>query len=218
MKAKLTEVVFIIDRSGSMSGLEEDTIGGFNSMLKEQQSVEGECKLTTVLFDNRYELLHDRADIWTVKPLTSKEYYVRGNTALLDAVGKTISSIVNLQKSTSARFRAEKTIFIIITDGMENASREYSYSKVKTMIEHQKERYHWEFIFLAANIDAAEEASRIGIGRNRAQSYHNDTKGIKKMYDTFSAEIAYFRCADIGEGLSEDWGEEIKKDFLEREK
>jgi uncharacterized protein YegL len=157
MKKGLTELVFILDKSGSMSGLEKDTIGGYNSMLAKQQAVEGECHITTVLFDNDYELLHDRIDLKAVNPITEREYQVGGSTALLDAIGRTIHKIGNAQRNTADDYRAEKVIFVIITDG-EDASREYSAEKVKAQIERQKTKYGWEFIFLGANIDAVATA------------------------------------------------------------
>ena len=159
MDKNLTELVFILDRSGSMGGLESDTIGGFNSLLEKQKKVEGKCNLTTVLFDHDYELLHDRINIQAVSPLTEKDYYVRGSTALLDAVGRTISKIEHVQETTAEEYRAGKVMFVIITDGMENASREYTTKKVKSMIEAEKEK-GWEFVFLGANMDAVETARR----------------------------------------------------------
>lgn len=163
MKKNLTELVFILDKSGSMAGLERDTIGGFNAMLEKQKVLDGECRITTVLFDNRYELLHDRTDIRAVRPITAKEYHVGGSTALLDAVGKTIHKIATAQKNTAEPFRAGKVMFVIITDGEENASRKYSAVEVKEAIQRQKSRYGWEFIFLGANMDAVETAGRFGI-------------------------------------------------------
>ena len=216
MKKDLTELVFILDRSGSMGGLENDTIGGFNSMLAKQQAQPGECRITTVLFDHDYEVLHDRIDINAVKPITDKEYYVRGNTALLDAVGRTIDKIGSVQKNTAEDFRAEKVLFVITTDGMENASNEYSYGKIKAMIKHQKSKYGWEFIFLGANIDAVEVAGRFGIGRNRAQSFHNDSAGIAVNYDVVSKTVAEFRGAPLGLGISDAWGTQIDEDYRQR--
>ena len=178
MKKGLTELVFVLDKSGSMSGLEKDTIGGFNSMLEKQKEVDGECLITTVLFDNGYELLHDRIDIRAVSPITEKEYSVGGSTALLDAIGRTINKISNAQRHTADEFRAENVMFVIITDGEENASREYSSDKVKAQIQRQKEKYGWEFVFLGANIDAVETASRFGIAPDRAQNYHADGEGM----------------------------------------
>ena len=218
MKTNLTELVFILDRSGSMGGLESDTIGGFNSMLAKQQNQEGECRITTVLFDNEYEVLHDRIDIKAVSPITEKEYFVRGNTALLDAVGRTIHIIGNTQKHTSEQYRAEKVLFVITTDGMENASREYTYDKVKSQIERQKSKYGWEFIFLGANIDAVEVADRFGIARNRAQNFHNDCEGIKHNYSAVSRAVSAFRFAKGCAPLAEDWSAEIEADYKRRDK
>lgn len=193
MKKGLTELVFIIDKSGSMEGLEKDTIGGFNSMLKEQQAVEGEAVVTTVLFDNRYELLHDRIDIRAVSPLTEKNYTVRGNTALLDALGRTIHKIRAVQKHTAENYRAEKVLFVIITDGQENASREYSAERVKRRIERQKEKYGWEFVFFGANMDAVMEAGEIGIAADRAQNYCADAIGTSVAYTAMSAFSTAYR-------------------------
>src|SRR5690554_6459471 len=158
MKKDLTELVFILDRSGSMNGLEMDTIGGFNSLLEKQKDERGEALVTTVLFDDDYELLHDRINIKGIKPITEKEYFVRGTTALLDAVGRTIQKFGNAQKHTAEEERAEHVMLVITTDGMENASREYTYGRVRQMVEHQKSKYGWEFIFLGANIDAIDVA------------------------------------------------------------
>ncbi len=182
MKTNLTELVFILDRSGSMSGMESDTIGGFNSMLQKQQAEPGECRITTVLFDGQYEVLHDRIDIQAVSPITEREYFVRGNTALLDAIGRTINKIGGVQKNTAEEYRAEKVLFVITTDGMENASSEFDYAKIKSMIERQKSRHNWEFIFLGANIDAVEVAGRFGVPPSRAQNFHNDSEGVALNY------------------------------------
>ena len=195
MKKGLTEMVFIIDRSGSMGGLEKDTIGGFNSMLKEQQAVEGEAVVTTVLFDNRYELLHDRIDIRAVSPLTEKNYTVGGNTALLDALGKTIRKIRDVQEHTAENYRAEKVLFIIITDGEENASREYSAERIKARIEYQKQKYGWEFVFFGANMDAVLEAEKLGISAEYAQNYRADASGTSTAYSAISAISTAYRGA-----------------------
>ena len=216
MKTNLTELVFILDRSGSMGGLENDTIGGFNSMLTKQQAEPGACRITTVLFDNQYEILHDRIDIKAVSPITEQEYYVRGSTALLDAVGRTIHKINGVQKNTAEEYRAEKVLFVITTDGMENASREFDYGKIKSMIEHQKSKYGWEFIFLGANIDAVDVASRFGIARNRAQNFHNDSEGIALNYAVLGKAVSAMRAAPSGAGLEDGWSEEIQKDFKRR--
>ena len=210
MKKGLTELVFILDKSGSMGGLETDTIGGYNSMLAKQQEVEGECHITTVLFDNNYELLHDRIDIKAVSPISEKEYQVGGSTALLDAIGRTIHKISNAQKHTADDYRAEKVMFVIITDGEENSSREYSAEKIKAQIERQKEKYGWEFVFLGANIDAIETAGRFGISADRAQNYHSDSEGIELNFRVMSEVVAEYReCSEISKG----WNNEIQKDY-----
>ncbi len=193
MKKDLTELVFILDRSGSMAGLESDTIGGFNSMLEKQRNVAGACNITTVLFDNAYELLHDRIDIRAVSPMTDKDYYVRGSTALLDAIGLTINKLAAVQKNTAEDYRAEKVIFVIITDGYENASREFTAEKVRTMIQREKNQYGWEFIFLGANIDAVETARHFGISANRAVDYVPDGKGTRLNYQAMGETVACFR-------------------------
>lgn len=193
MKTNLTELVFILDKSGSMGGLESDTIGGFNSMLRKQKEAEGECRITTVLFDNRYELLHDRIDINAVSEMTDEQYQVGGMTALLDAIGRTIHKIVLVQKNTAEEYRAEKVIFVIITDGAENASKEYTSKKVKKQIEQQKEKYGWEFVFLGANIDAVETAGRFGISADRAIDYVPDGKGTALNFEVMSKAVMTFR-------------------------
>lgn len=213
MKKGLTELVFILDKSGSMGGLESDTIGGYNAMLEKQKAVEDECRMTTVLFDNNYELLHDRIDIKAVSAIAEKEYFVGGSTALIDAIGRTIHKIGNAQKHTAEDYRAEKVMFVIITDGEENSSREYSSEKVKKMIEHQKAKYGWEFIFLGANIDAVETAKRFGIAPNRAQNYHADSEGVELNFRVMSDTIAKFRACDA---MSDNWNEEIQKDYKRR--
>jgi uncharacterized protein YegL len=213
MKSNLTELVFILDKSGSMGGLENDTIGGFNSMLQKQQSVDGECRITTVLFDNNYELLHDRIDVKVVSPLTNKEYQVGGSTALLDAIGQTIHKIGNAQKNTADTYRAEKVMFVIITDGEENASHEYSAEKVKAQIERQKTKYSWEFIFLGANIDAVKTAGRFGISPDRAVDYLADNEGTQLNFKVMANAVATFREAGT---VDEACFEEIRKDVKQR--
>ena len=193
MKQGLTELVFILDKSGSMGGLEADTIGGYNSMLAKQQAVEGECRITTVLFDNNYELLHDRIDIKAVSPMTDKQYQVGGSTALLDAIGRTINKIGNAQKNTAEEYRAQKVMFVIITDGEENSSREFSADKVKELIERQKTKYGWEFIFLGANIDAVQTAGRFGISADRAVDYIADDKGTELNFSVMARAVTGFR-------------------------
>ena len=195
MQKGLTELVFILDKSGSMAGLEKDTIGGFNSMLKKQKEEQGECRVTTVLFDNRYTLLHDRIDIQAVSPMTAREYCVGGSTALLDAMGRTISKISAVQRNTAEEFRAEKVIFIIITDGEENASREFSSAEVKRMIRREQEEHGWEFLFLGANIDAVETAGRFGISADRAVDYVPDPMGTALNYDVMCEAVSEFRSS-----------------------
>lgn len=213
MKKNLTELVFILDKSGSMCGLEKDTIGGYNSMLEQQRKVDGECVITTVLFDNRYELLHDRIDIRAVQPISEKEYFVGGSTALLDAIGKTIHKIGTAQKNTAEDYRAEKVMFVIITDGAENASRHYSSMQVKEMIQRQKERYGWEFIFLGANIDAVETAGRFGIDADRAVDYVPDGEGTELNFRMMSQTVATFReCGAVPTACLD----EIRKDMKKR--
>lgn len=213
MKKNSTELIFILDKSGSMHGLEKDTVGGFNSMLEKQKKLEGECVITTVFFDIGYTLVHDRIDIREVSPITENDYCVGGCTALLDAVGRTISKIVNVQKSRAEEYRAEKVIFVIITDGLENASREYSCEKVKAMIKKEKEKYGWEFIFLGANIDAAETAEKFGIGRDRAADYVADGEGTRLNFKMMSETVATFRkCGDI----PEEYIDSIRKDSEKR--
>ncbi len=212
MKKNLTELVFILDKSGSMSGLEKDTIGGYNAMLQKQKAVEGDCVITTVLFDHRYELLHDRIDIRAVRPITEREYYVGGSTALLDAIGKTIHKIGTAQKNTAEEYRAEKVMFVIITDGAENASREYTAERVRKQIEHQKERYGWEFIFLGANIDAVETAGRFGIRADRAVDYVPDGAGTMLNFQMMSETVASFReCGAIPTACLDSIRRDMKK-------
>ena len=213
MEKNLTEIVFILDRSGSMSGLELDTIGGFNSLIRKQQKEEGEAFVSTVFFDDRSEVLHDRMDIRNVKPMTEKEYYVRGCTALLDAIGGAIHHIGNVHKYAREEDRPEKTLFIITTDGMENASRKYSYSKVRDMIQRQKEKYGWEFLFLGANIDAVAEAGRLGIEEDRAVNYECDSIGTEVNYRVLSEAVMKVRKK---ENLGNDWKADIEKDYKQR--
>ena len=192
----MTELVFILDRSGSMAGLEKDTIGGFNSMLEKQRKEPGDAVVSTVLFDNQAEVIHDRVALADVPNLTDREYYVRGCTALLDAVGGAIHHIGNVHKYARREDVPEKTLFIITTDGMENASRRYTYDKVRRMIEHEKEKYGWEFLFLSANIDAAVEAKRFGIDESMAANYHCDEEGTALNYEVISEAITSVRaCA-----------------------
>ena len=213
MKKNLTELVFILDRSGSMSGLEGDTIGGFNSMLEKQKAEPGEAVVSTVLFDNDSEVIHDRLPLDRVPALTRKEYYVRGCTALLDAVGGAIHHIGNVHKYAREEDRPGKTLFVITTDGMENASHRYDYRKVKAMIERQKEKYGWEFLFLGANIDAAKEAARFGISADRAANYHADHKGTAVIYEAVNAAVCSVRAS---RPLANQWRASIDEDFENR--
>ncbi|NLA83065.1 MAG: VWA domain-containing protein [Clostridiales bacterium] len=213
MKKGLTELVFILDRSGSMAGLETDTIGGFNAMLKKQKSVEGECRITTVLFSNDYELLHDRIDIRAVSSISHKEYFVGGSTALIDAIGRTIHKIEKVQRQTAEDYCAENVMFVIITDGQENSSYEYSAEQVKQMIEYQKTKNGWEFIFLGANIDAVETAGHFGISANRAQNFHADSNGVEINFRVMSDMVTEFRESST---IPEDWNKEIQKDYKGR--
>ena len=215
MKKNLTELVFILDRSGSMAGLEKDTIGGFNAMLEKQKAEDGEAFISTVLFDNYSEVIHDRVPLDAVPKLTEKEYYVRGCTALLDAVGGAIHHISNVHKYAREEDRPEKTLFVITTDGMENASSHYSYEKAKEMITRQKEQHGWEFLFLGANIDAAREAARFGIAADRAANYHADTQGTAVIYEAMSEAVYNVRaCRPMGA----DWKRRVDEDFKKRGK
>ncbi len=214
----ITELVFILDRSGSMSGLEEDTIGGFNGMIRKQNREDGVGRVlvSTVLFDDESEVLHDRVPLEEVKPLTEKEYYVGGCTALLDAVGFAIKHIANVHKYARDEDRPSKTMFVITTDGMENASREFSYNKLKKLIEKQKEQYHWEFLFLGANIDAADTAEKFGIDRKRARNFHNDAKGIATNYASIGRAVTDFCCMKASAKLDDNWAAEIEADYSSR--
>ena len=215
MKKNLTEIVFILDRSGSMAGLENDTIGGFNAMLEKQKREAGEVLVSTVLFDNVSEVVHDRVDIQKIAPMTRNEYYVRGSTALLDAVGSAIHHIGNVHKYAREEDRPEKTLFVITTDGMENASRQYTYDRLKTMIERQKEKYGWEFVFLGANIDAAKEAARFGIHADRAANYHADICGTAAAYNAVNEAVCSVRAS---RPMTSDWKKSIDEDDKKRGK
>ena len=197
MKKDLTEVVFILDKSGSMSGLEKDTIGGFNSMIENQKNEEGEAYVTTVLFDDQYEVLHDHANIQKIEPITNKEYYARGTTALLDAIGKTINSIGNRLSGTPEDERPDKVIFVITTDGFENASKEFDKKTVKEMIEHQQDKYSWTFMFLGANMDAVGEAASLGINTDFAKTYTANSIGTQSVYTSMAKAMSCARSVDF---------------------
>ena len=213
MRKNMTEIVFILDRSGSMSGLETDTIGGFNSMIEKQKKENGEALISTVLFDNVSEVIHDRVPVQKVEPMTDRDYSVRGCTALLDAIGGAIHHIGNVHKYARNEDVPEHTLFVITTDGMENASRRYDSEKVKKMIERQKEKYGWEFLFLGANIDAAKEAARFGISSDRAVTYKCDEIGTALNYEVIGETVACF-CAS--RPISADWKDSIEEDVRER--
>ena len=215
MKNNITELVFILDRSGSMSGLEADTIGGFNSLIEKQRKQDGECFVSTILFDNDSEVLHDRVRLADVKPMTDRDYTVRGCTALLDAVGGAIRHIAHIHKYARPEDVPEHTVFVITTDGMENASRRYDADQIKRMIEHEKEKYGWEFLFLAANIDAVSTAKRFGIGADRAVNYHADHQGTEVIYHTVSEAVGSVRAS---RPLSADWSAPINADYNGRKK
>ena len=216
MRKNLTELVMILDRSGSMGGLESDTIGGYNSMLNRQREAEGEVLVSTVLFDDRSEVIYDRVPLEKMPLMTEKEYYVRGCTALLDAVGGAVRHIGNVHKYAREEDRPEKTIFVITTDGLENASHEYTSERVKKMIERQKEKYGWEFIFLGANIDAVETAGRIGIAEDRTVNFHNDSIGVTLNYQVLADTVCEMRsCAAP---ISADWKKRIDEDYKNRRK
>ena len=195
MKQGLTELVFILDRSGSMSGLEKDTIGGFNSLIEKQKTEEGDALVSTVLFDSKVEVIHDRVSLDEIRSMTEKDYYVRGMTALLDAIGGAIKHISTVHRYIREEDKPEKTLFVITTDGMENASRKYSYENVKNLIENRKEKYGWEFLFLGANIDAISTASKFGIRPDRAVEYYSDSKGTELNYKVLNKTISSFRKA-----------------------
>ena len=213
-KTYRTELVFVLDRSGSMSGLEADTIGGFNAMLQKQKAQPGEVTVTTVLFDDRYELLHDRMEIRAIAPVTDREYYVRGCTALLDAMGRTIDKIATVQRRSAPEHRADKVLFVITTDGMENASREYSYQRIRAMVERQKAEFGWDFLFLGANIDAIATARRFGIREDRAVNYHADHEGTRLNYQVVSDAITHVRTCSAP--MAANWKADIEKDYKNR--
>ncbi|MBQ0065727.1 MAG: VWA domain-containing protein [Firmicutes bacterium] len=212
-----TELVFILDRSGSMRGLEKDTIGGFNAMIDKQKTDGEEVFVTTVLFDHEVEKLHERVAIQKVEALTEKEYYVRGCTALIDAIGSSIDGMIRWQKRLSTADKADKVIFVITTDGYENASKKYSASEVKQMISYQKEKYDWEFLFLGANIDAVAEAKKFGIEEDRAVTFLNDSQGVRLNYEVVSETILEMKECPTSR-VDNSWKKKIERDFLKRKK
>ena len=224
MNKDLTELVFILDRSGSMRGLEADTIGGFNSLIDKQKKEEGEALISVVLFDDLQEVLYDRTKLSAIEPMTDRQYYVRGCTALLDAVGGAIHHIANIHKYAREEDRPAKTLFIITTDGMENASRRYSFDRVKQMVEHEKEKYGWEFLFLGANMDAISVAGRFGIHADRAVRFECDSEGTQLNYRELSASVSAMRkckapnAARAFASAAAGWADEIRADFQRRHK
>ena len=214
MKKNLTELVFILDRSGSMHGLEKDTVEGFNAMIERQHEAEGEAVVTTVLFDDRYEILHDRENIKEIMPMTERQYFVRGCTALLDALGNTIVKVENTRKFQSEKDRAEKIIFVVTTDGYENASREYSHQMVSRMVEERKKE-GWEFIFMGAYMDAVKEAARMGIDEERAVTFKNDSRGVRLNYSVMADTVAAMR-ANPSEHMDGSWKKSIEMDCIQR--
>jgi uncharacterized protein YegL len=213
MKKNLTEMVFILDKSGSMAGLEADTIGGFNAMIERQKQADGEALVSTVLFSSQSNVIHDRVDLRKIEPLTQRQYFVGGCTALIDAIGGAIHHIGNVHKYAREEDRPEHTVFVITTDGMENASRTYTSDEVKAMVQRQKEKYGWEFLFLGANIDAVETAAHYGIGEDRAVTFHNDSVGQELNYEEVSAAVSQVRS---NAPLRRDWKKRIEDDYRTR--
>ena len=207
------EIVFILDRSGSMAGLEQDTIGGFNGLIEKQKREASSARVSLILFDDRTEVILDRVPIEDIGSLSEEEYYVRGSTALWDAVGRSVLHIARVHQKMKAENRPEKTLFIITTDGMENSSVEYSLDQVKQLIERQKERDHWEFLFLGANIDAVQTADSMGIGASRAVNFHADKPGMRKNFGVLAKAMKLY---EESEELDENWAEDIRKDFESR--
>ena len=216
MNEKLTELVLILDRSGSMSGLESDTIGGFNSMIEKQKKEEGEALVSTVLFNGESEVIYDRVPLSKIEPMTDRQYTVCGCTALIDALGSAIHHIGNVHNYAREEDRPAHTIFVIMTDGMENASPKYTSDEVKKMVKRQEEEYHWEFLFLGANIDAVSTAKAYGIREERAVRYKCDRKGTALNYTCVSEAVAMMRCAEDSAPIGGAWKEEIEQDYEAR--
>lgn len=213
MKNNITELVFILDRSGSMAGLEADTIGGFNSMIEKQKKQAGKAYVSTILFDNISEVLHDRISLENVNPITDSDYYVRGCTALLDAIGGAINHISNIHKYARKEDVPQHTMFVITTDGMENASHNYSVKEIKKMIKDKKKKHNWEFLFIGANIDAISTAKSFGISENRAVNYNHDSQGTRLVYENIEKAVSQCRaCTPI----SDSWKKDIDNDYRSR--
>ena len=210
MRENLTEMVFVLDRSGSMSGLAADTIGGFNELIEKQKKIEGDAYVTTVLFDHEYEVLHDHVALGEVAPLTDKEYFARGSTALLDAVGRTINAVGARLAATPEEERPEHVVFVITTDGMENASREYTAKQVREMVEHQQQKYSWQFVFLGANMDAVSEAGKLGISASHAANFAPSQRGVSMMYRMALDEVMC--SARVGSDIGSDWKSSLDTD------
>lgn len=210
MRENLTEMVFVLDRSGSMSGLAADTIGGFNELIEKQKKIEGDAYVTTVLFDHEYEVLHDHVALGEVAPLTDKEYFARGSTALLDAVGRTIDSVGARLAAAPEEERPEHVVFVITTDGRENSSCEYTAKRVRDMIEHQQQKYSWQFVFLGANMDAVSEARNLGISAKYAADFTPSHSGVRKMYSMALDNVMC--CERMGASLSADWKSSLETD------
>ena len=215
MKNNITELVFILDRSGAMAGLESDTIGGFNSMIEKQKKQDGGCYVSTVLFDDESEVLHDRVKLGDIPKMTDKDYTVRGCTALIDALGGAIHHIANIHKYARPEDVPEHTVFVITTDGQENASHRYTSDSVKKLIQEKKENHGWEFLFIGANIDAVETAARYGIGKGRAVNYNADAEGTEILYKTVAKAVRKVRA---NAPLDDKWCEEINEDYMRRKK
>ncbi len=215
MNKDLTEIIFILDRSGSMGHLTTDTIGGYNAFIDQQKKEAGAALVTTVLFDDYYEILHNAMEIRHINALTDKDYFVRGSTALLDAIGKSINGTIKRVKTLKEEHKAGKVIFVIITDGYENASTRYSYTDIKKLIDYQSEKYKWEFIFLGANIDAGEEGEKMGIRRDRSANYKADSDGSARVYSNMSENISFYR--QTGK-IKDDWDQKIKTETEETPK
>ena len=213
MKKNLTELVFILDKSGSMASLEQDTIGGFNAMIEKQKKLDGECIVSCVLFDNGQKVIYDRVPLSEVRPMTEEDYTAGGCTALVDALGKSVKYIGNIHKHLREEDIPEHTVFVITTDGMENASKEYSSDKVKKMVSKKTEKNGWEFLYLAANIDAVETGAAIGIKAGRTANYRCDKKGTGMLYEAVGNAIVGMRCCSA---VADDWAEELEKDNRDR--